>query len=174
MDMNLRKLQEIVKDQEACCAAVHGVTKSWTQLGRTEINPSGSSQTNYNIANKVCAALSVSRERFGSWTAIFSGPSLLPIREGMEQKWVKMSQNFLPFWICLFLIGDLFGWCQPLAIFQNSFSQSLVIIIIFKCFCRGLRTRSFLVFCFSTNTFNFLPIDTWIYKFYVKNNDFFL
>ena len=86
MDMNLRKLQEIVKDQEACCAAVHGVTKSWTQLGRTEINPSGSSQRNYNIANKVCAALSVSRERFGSWTAIFSGPSLLPIREGMEQK----------------------------------------------------------------------------------------
>ena len=118
-------------------------------------------------------AAAAQRERFGSWTAIFSGPSLLPIREGMEQKWVKMSQNFLPLWICLFLIGDLFGWCQPLAIFQNSFSQSLVIIIIFKCFCRGLRTRSFLVFCFSTNTFNFLPIDTWIYKFYVKKNDFF-
>ena len=32
MDMNLHKLQEIVKDPEACCAAVHGVTKSWTQL----------------------------------------------------------------------------------------------------------------------------------------------
>ena len=23
-------LQEIVKDREACCSAVHGVTKSWT------------------------------------------------------------------------------------------------------------------------------------------------
>ena len=32
MDMNLSKLQEIVKDREACCVAVHGVTKSWTQL----------------------------------------------------------------------------------------------------------------------------------------------
>ena len=32
MDMNMSKLQEIVKDREAWCAAVHGVTKSWTQL----------------------------------------------------------------------------------------------------------------------------------------------
>ena len=32
MDMSLSKLQEIVKDREACHAAVHGVTKSQTQL----------------------------------------------------------------------------------------------------------------------------------------------
>ena len=30
--MSLRKLQEIVKDTEAWCAVVHGVTKSWTQF----------------------------------------------------------------------------------------------------------------------------------------------
>ena len=29
-DMNLGKLWEIVRDWEACCAAVHGVEKSWT------------------------------------------------------------------------------------------------------------------------------------------------
>ena len=30
MDMNLGKLQEMVRDREAQCAAVHGVTKSCT------------------------------------------------------------------------------------------------------------------------------------------------
>ena len=32
MDMNLSKLQGTVKDREAWCAAVHGVTKSQTRL----------------------------------------------------------------------------------------------------------------------------------------------
>ena len=33
MDMNLSKLWEIVRNREARRAAVHGITKSWTQLG---------------------------------------------------------------------------------------------------------------------------------------------
>ena len=30
MEMSLSKLREIVKDREAWCAVIHGVTKSWT------------------------------------------------------------------------------------------------------------------------------------------------
>ena len=32
MDMNLSKLQEIVKDRESWCTAVHGIAESWTWL----------------------------------------------------------------------------------------------------------------------------------------------
>ena len=39
MDMSLSKLQETVKDREACCAAVHRVTKSqtWQQLNNNKV-----------------------------------------------------------------------------------------------------------------------------------------
>ena len=33
MDMNLAKLREMVRHRETWCAAVHGVAKSWTQMG---------------------------------------------------------------------------------------------------------------------------------------------
>ena len=39
MDVSLSELQKMVMDREAWCAAIHGVTKSWTQLSDwTELN----------------------------------------------------------------------------------------------------------------------------------------
>ncbi len=32
MDMSLSELRELVMDREVWCSAIHGVTKSWTQL----------------------------------------------------------------------------------------------------------------------------------------------
>ena len=37
MDMGLGGLRELVMDRGACCAAVHGVAKSWTRLSWTEL-----------------------------------------------------------------------------------------------------------------------------------------
>ena len=40
IDKSLGRLRELAMDREACCAAIHGVTKSWTRLSNwTELTP---------------------------------------------------------------------------------------------------------------------------------------
>ena len=38
MNMNLSRLREIVKDREAWCATVDGITKSWARLSKLNNN----------------------------------------------------------------------------------------------------------------------------------------
>ena len=65
-DMSLSKLQEMVKDREAWCAAVHGVSMSWTRL-RTE-------QQQKALVNSLSSSRMVNYDEIpkGSFSAYFN------------------------------------------------------------------------------------------------------
>ena len=49
MDMSLSKLQEMAKDREGWCAAIHGIKKRWTRLNDCTIQPSSWSNSHIHI-----------------------------------------------------------------------------------------------------------------------------
>ena len=54
-DVSLNKLREMVKDREAWCAAVHGITKSCTRLSdRTATSRIGDGRAFVSFPSKVC------------------------------------------------------------------------------------------------------------------------
>ena len=95
MIMNLGNLQEIVRDREAWCAAVHGVTKSRTRLG----------SNNSNILTHFPKSLSWVKRRLlladslvYSWVHSILRSRTLPLQAGMvqEELWQHYGLSFPP------------------------------------------------------------------------------
>ena len=62
MDMSLSELREMVMDREAWCAAIHGVTKSWTQMRDwAELNWAEPRRT------ELCVVIAANRSLLRAW-----------------------------------------------------------------------------------------------------------
>ena len=70
MDMSLSKFQETVKDREVWCAAVHGVTNSWTWPSDWTIT---THPTNIHEASAICYVTVLSRESRLFWNISWMG-----------------------------------------------------------------------------------------------------
>ena len=101
MNMNLSKLQEMVKDREAWRAAVHGVEKSWTQLSDwTTVSYPGPVSHAFHIASSL-------------GLTIGSGCRLMVVRSEVFSSFLSALRLKVDSWNCWWL------WHPSLLIWQE-------------------------------------------------------
>ena len=107
-DTSLSKLQEIVKDRDAWCAAVHGVEKNQTQLRDLTTMISFMNSSTQNFPN----IMGLSKKESEKFTGLFLNKFLLKwghylflaqdmsIRDNWERRWgLKPMLNLLKTWL---------------------------------------------------------------------------